>query len=58
MAKTKTKIPNELTKETPGTEVTSTGVRTGHRPIYGRQIQPSKLRKTLPRAADSMKNKI
>jgi len=56
MAKTKPKIQNVLTKEISGTKNSSTGVRTGPRPTYGREIKPSKSRKTLPIPADSMKN--
>jgi len=38
MVKTKPEIQNELTKETSGTKSSSTGVRTGPRPTYGREI--------------------
>ena len=38
MAKTKPKIQNERTKETSGTKSCSTGVRTGPRPTYRREI--------------------
>jgi len=57
MVKTKPKIQNKLTKETTGTKNSSTGVRTSPRPTYGHEIQPSKSRETLPKPADSMKNK-
>jgi len=56
MAKTKPKIQNELTKEISGTKSSSTVVRTGPRPTYGHEIQPSKSKETLPKPADSMKN--
>jgi len=56
MVKTKPKIQNKQTKETSGTENCSTGVRTGPRPTYGREIKPRTSRKTLPIPADSMKN--
>ena len=48
MAKTKPKIQNELTKEISGSKNSSTGVRTGPRPTYGREIKPSKPEETLP----------
>jgi len=57
MAKTKHKIQNELTKETSGIKTSSTGVRTGPRPTYGREIKPNKSKETLLKPADSMKNK-
>jgi len=57
MAKTKPKIQNELTKEISGTKSSSSGVRTGPRPTYGHEIQLSKSKETLPKPADSMKNK-
>jgi len=39
-------------------KASSTGVRTGPRPTYGHEIQPSKSKETLPKPADCMKNKI
>jgi len=57
MAKTKPKIQNELTKETTGTKTSSTGVRTGPRPTYGREIYLTKIKETLLKPADSMKKK-
>jgi len=57
MAKTKPKIQNELTKEISGTKSSSTGVRTGPRPTYGHDIKTSKTKETLPKPADSVKNK-
>jgi len=56
MAKTKPKIQNKQTKETSGTKFSSTGVRTGPRPTYGREIQASTSKETLPQPAESMKN--
>ena len=56
MAITKPKIQSLVTKEISGTKNSSTGVRTGPRPTYGHEIQPSKSRKTLPIPADSLKN--
>jgi len=56
MAKTKPKIQNKQTKETSGTKNSSAGVRTGPRPTYGREIQKSISKETLPKPADSMKN--
>jgi len=57
MGKTKPKSQNELSKEKSGTKNSSTGVRTGPRPTYGREIQTSTSKETLPKPADSMKNK-
>ena len=57
MAKTKPKSQNKQTKETSGTKNSSTGVRTGPRPTYGREIKPSKSKETLLKPADGMKNK-
>jgi len=47
MAKTKPKSQNEPTKEMSGTKNSSTGVRTGPRPTYGREIKTSKPKETL-----------
>jgi len=47
MAKTKPKSQNELTKERSGTKNSSTGVRTGPRPTYGREVQTSRPNETL-----------
>jgi len=58
MAKTKPKNQNELTKETSGTESSSTGVRTGPRPTCGREIIPSKTKETLLKPVESIKIKI
>jgi len=52
MVKTKPKIQNVRTKETSGAKSSSTGVRTSPRPTYGREIQPSRSRKTLTKRAD------
>ena len=38
MAKTKPKIQNKKTKEMPGTKMSSSGVSTGPRPTYGREV--------------------
>ena len=56
MVKTKPKIQNVLIKETSGIKTTSSGVRTGPRPTYGHEIQPSKSKETIPKPVESMKN--
>jgi len=48
MAKTKPKSQSELTEEISGTKNSSTRVRTGPRPTYGREIKASKPKETLP----------
>jgi len=51
----KTQNPKQTNKGNIRHQNSSTGVRTGPRPTYGREIKPSKSRKTLPPPADSMK---
>jgi len=52
----KTQNPKRTNKRNIRHQNSSTGVRTGPRPTCGREIKPSKPRKTLPIPADSMKN--
>jgi len=56
-AENKTQNPKHTDKGNIRHQKSSTGVRTGPRPTYGREIQTSKSRKTLPKPADSMKKK-
>ena len=52
----KTQKPKRTNKGKSGTKNSSTGVRTGPRPTYGRDIKTSELKETLPIPADCMKN--
>jgi len=56
-AENKTQNPKRANKGNITHQKSSTGVRTGPRPTYGRQIQTSKSRKTLPKPTGSIKNK-
>jgi len=53
----KTQNPKRTNKGNIRNKSSSTGVRTGPRPIHGREIKASKSKETLPKPADSMKNK-
>jgi len=53
----KTQNPKQTNKVNIRHQNSSTGVRTGPRPTYGLEIQPSKSKETLPKPADCRNNK-
>ena len=53
----RTQNPKRTNKGNIWHQISSSGVRTGPRPTYGCEIQTSKIKETLPKPADSMKNK-
>jgi len=52
----KTQNPKRTNKRNIRNNTSSSGVRTGPRPTYGREIQTHKSKETLLTPADSMKN--
>jgi len=52
----KTQNPKRTNKGNIRHEISSAGVLTGPRPTYGREVKPSKIKETLLKQADSIKN--